>query len=90
MPGNIDDVNAPRSMKSIVLEVMDYVEKHNLQINSIPPDDFETYDNALRVIWPEIYKCPEAALQVSVSIYVEIAERWGFHVEPAIIKELKL
>lgn len=91
MSGNIDDVLAPRSMKNIVLEVMDYIETHKLQSDGKPPTDFETYDEALQVIWPELYKtCSEAALLTSISIYVEIAERWGFHINTPEIKDLKL
>lgn len=91
-PGNVDDVVPPRGMKNIVVEVMAYVCKYmndNHLIES--PTDFETYDGALKVVWPELYKtCPEAALLVSVSIYIDIAERWGFDVHPVELKELRL
>ena len=87
MTGNIDDVNPPRGMKNIVLEVMEYVRKHS----GSTPTDFEVYDDALHAVWPELYKsCPEAALLVSISIYIDIAERWGFEAHPEEIKELRL
>lgn len=88
MTGNIDDVAAPKSMRNIVLEVMEYVEKH------IPPDDweeFKPYDDALHAIWPELFKAdPQAALQVSIAIYLDVADRKGFEVHPSELKELKL
>lgn len=88
-PSNIDDVNPPRGMHNIVVEVMDYVRTHKIEPN--PPTDFETYDEALHAIWPELYKAsPEAALIVAISIYVDIAERWDFQVKTPEIRELKL
>jgi hypothetical protein len=94
-PGNVDDINAPKSMKNIVLEVMDYINAHHppedLSPGEWPPTDFDTYDQALHVVWPELYKTdPKAALLVSVSIYIDIAERWFFEATPSEIKELRL
>jgi hypothetical protein len=78
-------------MRNIVEEVMDYIDTHCLKVNSERPTDFETYDDAFNVVWPELYKaCPNAALLVSISIYVDIAERWGFEVIPPEIKDVKL
>lgn len=93
MTGNIDDVNAPRSMTNIVQEVTAYVMSH-FQINSegrvTPPTEFRFYDDALNAIWPELYKTSrEAHLMVAVSVYVEIAERWGFEVAPE-IREMRI
>lgn len=88
-PGNVDDIAPPRGMQNIVLAVMEYVQKH-IEGTQYPAD-FETYDAALNAVWPELYKSsPEAALLVSVSIYLDIAERWGFKVEPEEIRELRL
>lgn len=88
-PGNVDDMNAPRSMKNIVQEVMDYIEQlREEDENGIIPDrptDFQTYDDALAAVWPELHKASNKAhLLVAVSIYVDIAERWGFEVPPEI------
>lgn len=88
-PGNIDDVNPPMSMQNVVLSVMDYVRLHHGGDNL--PKDFKTYDDALHVIWPELFKADsKAALLVAISIYVDIAERWGFEVHPEELKELRL
>lgn len=88
-PGNVDDINPPRSMQNVVLSVMDYVRKHTQGDNF--PTDFKTYDDALHVIWPELFKAdPKAALLVSISIYIDVSERWGFEVQPAELKELRL
>ena len=93
-PGAIDDVNAPKSMKNIVLEVMEYVEAHRLPaITRVHehPLEFKVYDEALHAVWPELHKIsPEAHLRVSVSIYLEIADRWRFEASPPEIKGLKL
>ncbi len=94
-PGAVDDMNAPKSMKNIVLEVMEFVERHRVQdqFGVLPdrPTDFDTYDRALHVIWPDLFKTdPKAAILVSVSIYIDIAERWGFEVKPDVLKEMRL
>lgn len=96
-PGAIDDVNAPRSMQNIVKEVMEYVKRHVEE--PLPkgasytfPQDFDTYDRALHAVWPGLFKSdPKAALLVSVSIYMDIAERWSFEsAVPDKIKGLRL
>lgn len=95
-PGLIDDVNAPKSMQNIVLEVMSYVRDHHhskgkMWSEWMPPTDFDTYDAALHAIWPDLFKTdPKAALIVSISIYFDIAERWGFQIQPEEIRELVL
>lgn len=87
-PGNIDDVNAPKSMQNIVLEVIEFVEKHS------PPSEhekFESYDNALHACWPDLFKASEeAALRVAVAIYLDVAERKGFTVQPPELKDFNL
>ncbi len=87
-PGNIDDVNAPKSIKNIVLEVIEYVEKHT-EVSEW--QTFEPYDSALHALWPELFKASrEAALRVSVAIFLDVAERKGFKVEPPELKEFDL
>ena len=93
MPGAIDDVNAPKSMQNIVLEVMKYVQDHwSANCADYPPKDFNTYDRALHAVWPGLFKSDaKAALLVSVSIYIDIAERWDFtQAVPEEIKGLRL
>ena len=86
MPGNIDDVLAPRSIRNIVVEVMEYVETHTPG----HPTAFAAYDDALHAIWPELYKAsPEAHMRVGLSIYADIAERWGFEI-PDEVMAIKL
>lgn len=93
--GNVDDLNAPKSMQNIVQEVMGYVIDHRvpaIERQFEYPIQFEIYDQALHAVWPELHKAsPKAHLLVSVSIYIEIAERWGFsdHV-PEELKGLRL
>lgn len=92
-PGAVDDVNAPKSMMNIVQEVMQYVSNHvsRSMLQGKHPTDFETYDNALHAVWPELFKAdPKAALLVSISIWIDISERWGFKVHPEEIKALRL
>lgn len=91
--GNIDDVNAPRAMKNIVQEVMDYVEAHQVPAISrlnAHPTQFSIYEEALAAVWPELHKASkEAHIRVAISIYIEIAERWGFEV-PNEIKRMRI
>lgn len=86
-PGNIDDVLAPRSMRNIVLEVMEYVETH------APFEEwakFKPYDDALKAIWPGLFKIDaKAALLVSIAIYLDVADRKGFTVHPSELEELR-
>lgn len=90
MTGNIDDVRAPRSMKNIVEEVMDWLQRHAGTDKSLT--SFELCDDGVKAVWPELHKSsPEAHLRVAVSIYYEIANRWGFEPTiPPIVKELVL
>lgn len=91
--GNIDDVNAPRAMKNIVQEIMDYIEQHRVPAISrthAHPIQFSIYDDALAAVWPELHKASNAAhTLVAISIYIEIAERWGFEV-PDEIKRMRI
>lgn len=88
MTGNIDNVLAPKSMRNIVLEVMEYVEKH---VSPDEHEEFKPYDDALHVIWPELFKSDsKAALLVSIAIYLDVADRKGFEIHPSELKELKL
>lgn len=87
MTGNIDDVSAPKSMRNIVLEVTEYVEAHSPYSEW---DKFKPYDDALHVVWPELFKADEkAALQVSIAIYLDVADRKGFTVHPSELEELR-
>ncbi len=89
-PGNVDDVNAPQGIQNIVQAVTEYVIRHTPEFEGRLPTSFDIYDRALHAIWPELHKSsPEAHLRVGISIYIDIAERWGFEV-PAEIKGLKL
>jgi hypothetical protein len=94
MTGNIDDAVAPKSMQNIVKDVMDFVIEHTnggLTDNDPPPIDFDTYDQALHAVWPDLYKADsKAAILVAISIWIEIGERWGFEVSPEEVKALRL
>lgn len=91
--GNIDDINAPRAMKNIVQEVMDYIEQHWVSTNAQThayPTQFGIYEDALAAVWPELHKASkEAHVRVAISIYAEIAERWGFKI-PQEVKDMVL
>jgi len=84
------DVSAPRSTTNIVQEVTEYVIRHSTNFNGRMPTEFEVYDRALGVVWPGLHKAsPMAHLLVGISVYIDIAERWGFEV-PGEIRTMKL
>lgn len=80
------DVIAPSSDQNIVLDVIQWIKAHH-------PDGtfrFQDYDEALKAVWPALYKDdPGAAIFLSMNIYMEAADILDFEIQPVHLKRLK-
>lgn len=85
-PVNPEDISAPRSNKNIVDEIADYLKERDLDMK-----DFEVVDGALQAVWPEMYNEDHlATLLVTINVYIALAERHDFEVQPTYLKMAKM
>lgn len=83
---SILEVSAPSSDQNIVQDVEQYLKHLHLEGST----QFEHYDDAVRAVWPALHvQSPEAALLVSINVFLECAEMRGFEVKPNFLKQAK-
>ncbi len=81
------DIVAPSSTITVKEDVEKYLQAKGL----LGTDRFEFYDDALRAVWPGLHTSDEnAAILLSISIYLECADEYGFAVRPDFLKDAKL
>lgn len=84
--GDATSVVAPCSNQTVVEDVLQYLEKHNLGDSRL----FQHYDDALRAVWPQLFAVdPSAALFLSINVYLECAEIKHFQVYPEYLHSVK-
>lgn len=77
----------PPSSDRPIGEVVDqYLKDKNLEDTQM----FEHYDEALRAVWPQIFTSnPNAAIFLSISLFIEAAQTKGFAVTPEFLRRMK-
>jgi hypothetical protein len=79
----INDVYAPSSTITIVEDVRQWLEQHNLGDTQL----FEHYDDAVKAVWPSLYIANSyAGIFIAINVYLECAEILGFEVKPDFLK----
>lgn len=79
----INDIFAPSSDQNIVLDVIQWLRKHNLEQTEL----FEHYDDAVKAVWPGVYVANSyAGIYLAINVYLECSEIWGFEVRPDFLK----
>lgn len=85
-PTDVESILPPRSDKPIIEEIHDFLVSHDLDMQ-----DFEAVDGAMQAIWPEMYNHDTlAAFLVTANVYLALATRYNFAVEPAYLHRAKL